>query len=157
MEAASILQAGVNVSVVRLPQVHNTIKQGLITPLVALAREKGVCAYVGDGQNRWPAAHLIDVARLYRLALEKREAGARYHAVAEEGVVLRAIAEAIGRRLKIPAQSIAPEDAQAYFGWLAMFANRDSPASSEQTRKKLGWQPTGPGLIADLDRLADPV
>ena len=120
---------------------------------IAVAREKGVCAYVGDGQNRWPAAHILDVARLYRLALEKAERGAKYHAVAEEGVTMRDILEVIGRRLKLPVKSIAPEEAQAYFGWLAHFATLDLPASSAQTRKRLGWQPSGPGLIADLERL----
>src|SRR5260370_29675619 len=117
--AASVAARGVNVSVVRLPQVNDQFKQGLITYAIALAREKGVSAYVGDGLNRCPAAHVLDTARLYRLALEKAEHGAKYHAVAEEGVPLRDIAEAIGRRLKIPVTSIAPEEAQAYFGWLA--------------------------------------
>lgn len=106
-----------------------------------------------DGRNRWPAAHLLDVARLYRLAIEKAEPGARYHAVAEEGVSLKDISEAIGRRLGIPVKSIPADEAQAYFGWLAMFAGRDSPASSAQTREKLGWEPTGPGMIADLEQL----
>jgi nucleoside-diphosphate-sugar epimerase len=153
-EAAAALAAdGVNVSVVRLPQVHDPLRQGLITYVIATFREKGVCAYVGDGHDRWPAAHVLDVARLYRLALEKAEPGAKYHAVAEEGVSMRAIAEALGRRLKLPVKSIAPDEAQAFFGWLAMFAGRDVPASSEQTRRKLGWQPTGPGMIADLERL----
>jgi len=115
--------------------------------------EKGVCAYVGDGLNRWPAAHVLDVARLYRLAIEKAEPNAKYHAVAEEGVTMRDIAEAIGRRLKLPVKSIAPEEAHAFFGWLGMFAAHDMPASSAQTRRKLGWEPTGPGLIADLEQL----
>ena len=109
--------------------------------------------YLGDGLNRWPAAHYLDVARLYRLAIEKAEPNAKYHAVAEEGVSMREIAEAMGRRLKLPVKSIAPEEAQAYFGWLAMFAGLDMPASSAQTRRKLGWEPTGPGLIADLEEL----
>jgi nucleoside-diphosphate-sugar epimerase len=153
-EAAAALAAdGVNVSVVRLPQVHDTARQGLITYAVVTFREKGVCAYLGDGHHRWPAAHVSDVAHLYRLALERAEPGAKYHAVAEEGVSMRATAEAIGRRLKLPVKSITPEEAQAFFGWLAMFAGRDSPAASEQTRKKLGWQPEGPGMIADLQRL----
>ena len=151
--AASVAADGVNVSVVRLPQVHDTAKQGLITPTIAMYREKGTCAYVGDGGNRWPTAHFLDVARLYRLAVERAEPNAKYHAVAEEGVPMRVIAEAIGRRLKLPVRSIGPEEAQVYFGWLAMFAGRDMPASSEQTRMKLGWEPTGPGLIADLERL----
>lgn len=151
--ANAALADGVNVSVMRLPQVHDTVKQGLVTSVIAIACEKGLCAYIADGQNRWPAAHVLDVARLYRLAIEKAEPGAKYHAVAEEGVKMRDIAEAIGRRLTLPVTSIAPEEAPAYFGWLAMFATHDMPASSEQTRKRLGWQPTGPGMIADLDRL----
>ena len=151
--AASLAAIGVNVSVVRLPQVHDTAKQGLVTRVIAIARDQGVCAYVGDGHNRWPAAHVLDTARLYRLAIEQAEPGAKYHAVAETGIPLRDIAEAIGRRLTIPVKSIAPEEAPAYFGWFAMFAGHDLPASSEQTRKKLGWQPSGPGLIADLERL----
>jgi nucleoside-diphosphate-sugar epimerase len=151
--AASIAAQGVNVSVVRLPQVHDQVKQGLITYAVALAREKGVSAYVGDGLNRWPAAHVLDTAHLYRLALEKQDAGAKYHAVAEEEVPLRDIAEVVGRGLKVPVVSISPEQAATHFGWLGMFAGRDVPASSAQTRKRLGWQPTGPGLIADLEQM----
>jgi nucleoside-diphosphate-sugar epimerase len=151
--AASVAADGVNVSVVRLPQVHDAVKQGLITPAIEMYREKGVCAYIGDGLNRWPAAYVLDVARLYRLAIEKAEPNAKYHAVAEEGVSMRDIAEALGRRLKLPAKSIAPEEAQAFFGWLAMFAGHDMPASSAQTRRTLGWEPTGPGLIADLEKL----
>jgi nucleoside-diphosphate-sugar epimerase len=144
---------GVNVSVVRLPQVHDPERQGLISPWIMIARQKGVFAYVGEGRNRWPAAHVIDVARLYRLAVERAESGAIYNAVAEEGVAARDIAEAIGRRLKLPVQSIAADEAPAYFGWLAHLAARNMPASSEQTRKKLGWRPIGPTLIADLERL----
>jgi nucleoside-diphosphate-sugar epimerase len=151
--AASVAAHGVNVSVVRLPQVHDTVKQGLVTYAIAMFRERGVCAYVEDGHNRWPAVHVLDAARLYRLAIERAEPGARYHAVAEEGVPLRDMVQALGRRLKIPVKSIAPDEAQAYFGWLAMFVGLDVPASSAQTRRKLGWQPTGPGLIADLERL----
>jgi nucleoside-diphosphate-sugar epimerase len=151
--AASVAADGVNVTVVRLPQVHDPVTQGLITPAIGMYREKGVCVYIGDGANRWPAAYVLDVARLYRLAIEKAEPNARYHAVAEEGVPMRDIAEAIGRRLKLPVKSIPPQEAQSYFGWLAMFAALDMPASSEQTRKKLGWEPTGPKLIADLERL----
>ncbi|HTH62868.1 MAG TPA: SDR family oxidoreductase [Paraburkholderia sp.] len=151
--AMSLAADGVNASVVRLPQVHNPIKQGLITRAIAVYREKGECVYVGDGANRWAAAHLLDVARLYRLALEKAERGATYHAVAEEGVTFRDAVLAISRRLQLPVRSIAPEDASAYFGWLAMFVGRDAPVSSALTRQKLGWQPVGPGLIADLERL----
>jgi nucleoside-diphosphate-sugar epimerase len=151
--AASVAARGVNVSVVRLPQVHDQFKQGLVTYAVALAREKGVSAYVGDGLNRWPAAHVLDTARLYRLALEKQDPGAKYHAVAEEGVPVRDMAEVIGRGLKVPVVSLSPEKATAHFGWLAMFAGRDVPASSALTQKRLGWHPTGPGMIADLERM----
>ncbi|HUZ65386.1 MAG TPA: SDR family oxidoreductase [Acetobacteraceae bacterium] len=152
-EQTALSLKGVRASIMRLPQVHDPVKQGLITPAIEVYREKGVCAYVGDGLNRWPAAYVFDVARLYRLAIEKAEPNAKYHAVAEEGVSMRDIAEAIGRRLKLPAKSIAPEEAQAFFGWLGMFAAYDMPASSAQTRKQLGWEPTGPGLIADLEQL----
>jgi nucleoside-diphosphate-sugar epimerase len=151
-EQTALALRGVSASVMRLPQVHDPIKQGLVTYLIAVAREKGLSAYVAEGRNRWAAAHVSDVARLYRLALEKHEAGAKYHAVAEEGVSLRDIAEALGRALKIPVVSLSPEKAAAHFGWLTMFAGSDLAASSEKTRKKLGWHPTGPGLISDLDQ-----
>ncbi|MEN2989232.1 SDR family oxidoreductase [Tistrella sp. BH-R2-4] len=151
--AAVIAAAGVNVSVVRLPQVHDPVTQGLITPMIAIYREKGVCAYIGDGLNRWPAAHRLDVARLYRLVVERAEPGAAYHAVAEPGVPLRDIARTIGQRLNLPVTAIDPQEAQGFFGWLAMFAGHDMPASSAITREKLGWQPTGPSLLADLERL----
>jgi nucleoside-diphosphate-sugar epimerase len=150
---AKLTADGLSTSVVRLPQVHDPERQGLISPWVALAREKGFFAYVGDGQNRWAAGHISDVARLYKLAIEKSERGAIYNAVGEEGVRAREIAETIGRRLKLPVKSISPEEAGGYFGWLAHLAARDMPASSEQTQKKLDWRPTGPGLIADLERL----
>ncbi len=153
LTGAAMAEAGVKVSVVRLPQVHDTVKQGLITPLVALTRAKGVSAYIGEGRNRWPAAHVLDVARLYRLALEKQEAGVRYNAVGEEGIPVREIAEAIGAGLRLPVVSLSPEEAAGHFGWLGMFAGLDMPASSEWTRERLGWQPTGPGLIADLTRM----
>jgi nucleoside-diphosphate-sugar epimerase len=142
---------GLNTSVVRLSQVHDTRKQGLIPYVHAVAREKRVSAYIGEGGNRWPAAHVSDVARLYRLALEQAERGAIYHAVDEEGVSMKAIAEALGRGLKVPVVSIKPEEAEAHFGWLARFAEHDMPASSALTQQKLNWKPTGPGLIADLD------
>jgi nucleoside-diphosphate-sugar epimerase len=151
--AAAVAMQGTNVSVVRLPQVHDPVKQGLISPAIEIYREKGACAYIGDGLNRWPAAHVLDVARLYRLAVERAEPGAKYHAVAEEGLSMRDIAEAIGRRLNLPVKSIAREEAPAFFGWLASFAELDMPASSAQTQRTLGWQPTGPGLLADLARL----
>jgi nucleoside-diphosphate-sugar epimerase len=150
---AAALERGVNVSVVRLPQVHDPVKQGLVTYSVALAREKRVSAYVGDGSNRWPAVHILDAARLYRLALEKHQAGSRYHAVAEEGISAREIAEVLGRGLKVPVVSLSPEEAPAHFGWLAMFAGLDMPASSARTQERLGWHPTGPGLIADLEQM----
>jgi nucleoside-diphosphate-sugar epimerase len=142
---------GVRASVVRLPQVHDRVKQGLVTYLINRAREKGVSAFVGDGRNRWAAVHLLDAARLYRLALEKGAAGARYHAVAEEGVPLRDIADAIGRRLNVPVFSKSPEQAAEHFGFLGFFVGADGPASSALTQQWLGWHPTHqPGLIADL-------
>ena len=153
LTAASLSARGVNVSVVRLPQVHDRIKQGLVTYAIAVAREKGVSAYVGDGLNRWAAAHVLDAARLYRLALEKGEAGARYHAVAEEGVPVRDIAEVVGRGLKVPVVALSPEEAAGHFGWLAAFVGWDLLASSAQTQARLGWRPTGPGLIADLEQM----
>ena len=151
--ALGLVSQGVHASVIRLPQVHDTVKQGLITWLVALAREKGVSPYVGEGMNRWAAAHVSDVAQLFRLVLESGEAGAKYHAVAEEGVPMRAIAETIGRTLGIPVKSLAPEEAQAHFGHFAMFMGLDLMASSALTRQKLGWRPAGPSLIADLARI----
>jgi nucleoside-diphosphate-sugar epimerase len=147
----SLAARGVRVSVVRLPQVHDRVKQGLITYLIALAREKGVSAFVGDGLNRWPAVHRLDTARLYRLALEKGTAGTRYHAIAEEGVPLREIAEAIGRGLNVPVVSKRPEEAAEHFGFLGLFVGLDCRASSAQTQEKLGWRPTQPGLLADLN------
>jgi len=147
----ALLEAGINVSVMRLPQVHNPFRQGLISPLIDVAREKGVVAYVGEGRNRWPAGHLSDVARLYRLAVEAGERGARYHAVGEEGVSSREIAESLGRGLNLPVVSIAQEEAAAHFGWLAMFVGLDMAASSAWTQARLDWHPTGPTLIADLD------
>jgi nucleoside-diphosphate-sugar epimerase len=155
--AASVAAKGVRVSVMRLPQVHDPVKQGLITYMIDLARTKGVSAYVGDGLNRWPAVHRLDASKLYRLALEKAAekgtAGARYNAVAEEGVPLREIAEAIGRGLKVPVVSISPEEAGEHFGWLAHFVGFDVPASSALTQERLGWRPTGPGLITDLNAM----
>lgn len=153
LAGVSVADRGVNVSVVRLPQVHDRVKQGLITYAVKLAREKGVSAYVGDGRNRWPAAQVLDTARLYRLALEKQKAGSRYHAVAEEGVPVRHIVEVIGRGLKVPVVGLSPEEAPAHFGWLSAFVGYDMPASSAQTQERLGWHPTGPGLIADLEQM----
>ncbi|MGO4353647.1 SDR family oxidoreductase [Rhizobium sp. RAF36] len=149
----TLLDEDINVSVVRLPQVHDTFKQGLITPLIEITRQKGLAAYVGEGRNRWPAGHLSDVARLYRLAIERAESGARYNAVAEEGVEAREIAEAIGRGLKLPVRSISREEAAAHFGWLSIFTTIDFPASSAKTQAVLGWRPTGPSLISDLNAM----
>ncbi|MGZ6020545.1 MAG: NAD-dependent epimerase/dehydratase family protein, partial [Phenylobacterium sp.] len=144
---------GVRAMIVRLPQVHDTEKAGLISYAIDVAKEKGVSAYIGDGSARWAAAAVGDVAKVYVLALEKGVAGARYHAVGESGVTMRAIAEAVGKRLGLPVASITPEEAPAHFGFLAMFAGRDAPTSSALTQTWLGWTPTGPGLIADLEAL----
>jgi nucleoside-diphosphate-sugar epimerase len=133
--------------------VHDTKKQGLITPLIEISRAKGRVAYVGDGKNRWPSVHVSDAARLYKLAIERAEPGARYNAVGEEGVTAKDISEALGRALKLPVVSLTGDEVSAHFGWMAMFAGLDMPASSAITRKKLSWTPVGPGLIADLDRL----
>lgn len=152
--AKAVAERGVRVAIVRLPQVHDTRKQGLVPYLTQTARDKGASAYVGDGANRWAAAPLQDVAHLYRLALEKTGGGFTvYHAVQEEGVSIREIAETIGSGLKVPVISLTPEQAAEHFGWLAHFGGLDMPASSEWTRKTLGWQPTGPGLIEDLTNM----
>jgi len=148
--AVALMERGLHASVMRLPQVHDTVKQGLVTPLIAIARAKGVSAYVGDGLNRWPAAQVVDAARLYRLALEKGTTRPRYHAVAEEGVPLKDIATVIGRGLNVPVISISPEQAQEHFGFLGSFAGWDAQTSSAETRAKLGWNPTGPDLLTDL-------
>jgi nucleoside-diphosphate-sugar epimerase len=153
LAAAAASARGVDVRVMRLPQVHDPVKQGLVSYLIAVAREKGVSAYVGEGRARWPAVHRLACAQLYRLALEKGTAGARYHAVAEEGVPARDIAAALGRGLKVPVVSKSPEQAAEHFGWLAMFAGMDMPASSALTQQRLGWRPTGPGLLNDLERV----
>lgn len=149
----AVAATGVSLAVVRLPQVHDTQKQGLISPMIEIARARGFAAYVGDGTERWAAAHVSDVARLYRLALEKHEAGARYHAVAEEGVSMRQVAEAVGLGLGIPVRSLSLEQVADYYGPLAHFATLDMPASSDWTRNTLGWNPTGPSLLADLQHM----
>jgi nucleoside-diphosphate-sugar epimerase len=153
LAGVAVAELGVNVSVVRLPQVHDTVKQGLVTYYLQIAREKGVVAYVGDGLNRWPAVHRFAAAKVYQLAFDKAVAGSRYHAVAEEGVSALAMAEVIGRGLKMPVVSLSPEEAQGHFGWLAPFMSMDMPASSKLTQERLRWKPTGPGLIADLEQM----
>jgi nucleoside-diphosphate-sugar epimerase len=154
LAAQAAAQKGVHVGIVRLPQVHDTRRQGLVTMLIQIAREKGVSAYVADGAVRWAAGPLKDVAHLYLLAVEKTGPGVtKYHAVQEEGVSLREIAEAIGKGLNVPAVSIPPEKAAEHFGRFGHFAMLDMPASSEWTRATLGWEPTGPGLIEDLTKM----
>jgi nucleoside-diphosphate-sugar epimerase len=144
---------GVRAMAVRLPQVHGGDgKCGLVNWLLGIAQEKGVSGYLGDGGNRWSGAHRLDVAKLYRLALEKGRAGTSYHAVADEGVTARDIAEILGRHLSLPVASIAPENAPAHFGMMAMFAGIDGAASSALTRQWLGWKPTQIGMIADISR-----
>ena len=153
LAGAAMLDRGVNVSVVRLPQVHDPFKQGLITPYIQMVRDKGVAGYPGDGLNRWPAVHVLDAARVYKLALDKRKAGSRYHAVAEEGVSIKDIVEVIGRGLKLPVVSLSPKEVLDHFGWMAAFVSYDMPASSALTQERLGWHPTGPGLISDLEQM----
>ena len=148
--AAALEAQGVSTAVVRLPQVHDTTKQGLVSYLISVAQEKGVSAYVGEGQTRWAAVHREDAARLYRLALEKHQKGRRYHAVAEEGVTLREIATAIGEGLQLPVRSILPEQAPEHFGFFGVFAGMNLQGTSAKTREWLGWNPEGSGLIADL-------
>ena len=150
--AIALLERGVHVSVIRLPQVHDRDKQGLATYLIAIAREKGSSAYVGAGLNRWSAVHRLDVAPVYRLVIEEGSAGKKYHAVAEEGVPIRRIAEVIGQGLKIPVVTLSAEAAASHFGGLAFAAGMDVPASSSLTQQRLGWRPTEkPGFIADLE------
>jgi nucleoside-diphosphate-sugar epimerase len=153
-EAAKLAAAGgARVSVVRLPpSVHGDGDHGFVPMLIGMAREKGISAYIGEGQNLWPAVHRFDAAELFRLALEKGAADARYHGSAEGGVPFKEIAEVIGKRLGLPFVSLSAEEAAGHFGWFAHFAAIDNPSSSEWTRKELSWKPTGPGLIADLDR-----
>lgn len=149
--AAAAASRGVRAMIVRLPQVHGDGDHAFVPLTINLAREKGEAVYIGDGANRWPAVHRFDAARVYRLALEKGTSF-RYHAVAEEGVPFRAIAEVTGRRLKVPVVSKTREEAAGHFGWFIHFAAADMPASSAKTRAELGWQPAGPELLPDIDR-----
>jgi len=157
--AVAMAERGVRTAVMRLPQVHDPVKQGFVSYLIATAHEKRVSAYVGDGRNRWAAVHRLDAARLYRLGLEKAESDksaevARYHVVGEDGVPLKDIAEAIGRGMKVPVVAVAPEQAAQHFGpLLGNFAGLDMPASSTLTQKRLDWHPTGPGLVSDLQAM----
>ena len=148
----SSASTGVRSSVVRLPPtVHGDGDHGFIAALVAIARQRGVSGYIGDGANRWPAVHRFDAARLFLAALEAAPAGSTLHCIAEEGVPIRAVADVIGSHLGLPLVSVPPDDAAEHFTWLAPLLAVDSPASSAFTRDLLGWQPTGPGLIEDLE------
>jgi nucleoside-diphosphate-sugar epimerase len=150
--ARALASNGVRVSIVRPgASVHGVGDHGFVPYLIGIARDKGVSAYIGDGDNRWPAVHRLDAANLYRLALEKAPAGAALHAVADEGVATRTIAEIIGRHLELPVVSIAPEAAGEHFGWMARFWGLDLPASSALTQERMGWTPTHVGLIGDLE------
>ena len=151
--ALAMASRGVRVSVVRLPpSVHGDGDHGFVPALIGIARDKRVSCYVGDGLNRWPAVHRLDAAHLFRLALEKASAGARLHAVADEGVAIRDIAAVIGRHLNVPVAAKSPEETADHFGWLGYFLSFDNPTSSRLTQERLGWHPTGPSLIPDIDR-----
>jgi nucleoside-diphosphate-sugar epimerase len=149
--AAALAARGIHASTVRLPpSVHGAGDHGFVPMLIQLAREKGVSACVEDGSNRWAGVHRVDAARVYRLALERGAVGARYHAVADEGVPMQAIADVIARRLGVPRADLAPDAAAAHFGWFAHFAGIDMAASSAWTREVLGWQPREAGLLDDI-------
>jgi nucleoside-diphosphate-sugar epimerase len=146
----ALFERGIHVIAVRNSQIHDTRKQGLVSDVIALAQAKGVSAYVGGGTNNWSAAHVSDTARLYRLALERNEAGARYHGTAEGAIRFREIAETIGETFGLPVKSVSADDAGAHFGWLAAFASKDMASSNTLTRERLRWNPTGPTLYADI-------
>ena len=152
--AAALVERGVRAVSIRLaPSVHGDgDKNGFVPALIGIARDKGVSAYIGDGQNRWPAVHRLDAAHLYRLAIEQAQAGAAFHGVAEESIALREIAEMIGRHLNVPVVSKSPAEAAEHFGWMASFAALDAPASSALTQQRLGWHPAQIGLLADLEQ-----
>ncbi|MGW1725793.1 SDR family oxidoreductase [Streptomyces sp. NPDC002306] len=151
--ALALASRGVRSSVVRLsPTCHGEGDNGFMPTLVAIARDRGVSGYLGDGANRWPAVHRLDAARLFRLAAEQAPAATVLHGVAEEGVAIRDVAEVIGRHLDVPVTSVAPEAAAEHFAWLGSFLGADSPASNTLTRELLGWEPTHPGLLEDLDK-----
>jgi len=149
----AVAELGVRTSVIRLsPSVHGDGDHGFVPILIDIARQKGIAAYIGDGQNRWTGVHRYDTGSLYRLALEKGTAKARFHGVAEEGIPFKDIAESIGKHLNLPVVSLSKEEAVAHFGWFATFAAIDCPASSQITREKLGWKPTGITLLADMEQ-----
>jgi nucleoside-diphosphate-sugar epimerase len=151
--ALALVPQGVRAAVVRLAaSVHDAGDHGFVPYLIGLARQKGEAAYLGEGLNRWPAVHRLDAARLFRLALEQGQAGARYHGVGDEGIAFRDLATIIGQHLNVPAVSKSPEEAADYFGWMARFAGLDMAASSALTQQRLGWQPTHVGLLADLEQ-----